>query len=136
MVLRRDTLYSPKPELSERVVKRLFSEKELAYLKSQPLARIGTSSKSGRPDVAAVSFDTDGEYVYVSGRDVMNTMKYKNVLENPRASFVVDDLKTMKPWAPRGIKIQGKADIVKHTGYMGPGTYIRIKPVLKRSWNI
>ncbi len=53
-----------------------FSEKELAYLKSQPLARIGTSSKSGRPDVAAVSFDTDGEYVYVSGRDVMNTMKY------------------------------------------------------------
>ncbi|TMI19060.1 PPOX class F420-dependent oxidoreductase [Candidatus Bathyarchaeota archaeon] len=114
----------------------MFSEKEIAYLKSQPLARIGTSSKSGRPDVAAVSFDTDGEYVYVSGRDVMNTMKYKNVLENPRASFVVDDLKTMKPWAPRGIKIQGKADIVKHTGYMGPGTYIRIKPVLKRSWNI
>ncbi len=114
----------------------MFSEKELAYLKSQPLARIGTSSKSGRPDVAAVSFDTDGEYIYVSGRDVTNTMKYKNVLENPRASFVVDDLKTMKPWAPRGIKLQGNADIVKHTGYMGPGTYIRINHVNKRSWNI
>ena len=77
-----------------------FSEKELAYLKSQPLARIGTSSKSGRPDVAVVSFDTDGAYVYVSGRDVMNTMKYKNVLENPWASFVVDDLKTMKTLGP------------------------------------
>ncbi len=114
----------------------MFSAKELAYLKSQPLARIGTASKSGRPDVAAVSFDTDEEYIYVSGRDVTNTMKYKNVLENPRASFVVDDLKTMRPWAPRGIKIQGKTDIVKHTGYMGLGTYIRIKPVLKRSWNI
>src|SRR5438094_10481561 len=120
---------------SERVVSKLFSEKELAYLKSQPLARIGTSSKSGRPDVAAVSFDTDGEYIYVSGRDVTNTMKYKNVLENPRASFVVDDLKTMKPWAPRGIKLQGKDDIIKHTGYMGPGTYIRIKHVNKRTWN-
>ena len=114
----------------------MFSEKEMAYLKSQPLARIETSSKSGRPDVAAVSFDTDGEYINVSGRDLTNTMKYKNVLENPRASFVVDDLKTMKPWAPRGIKMQGKADIVKHTGYMGPGTYIRIKLVMKRSWNI
>jgi pyridoxamine 5'-phosphate oxidase family protein len=99
----------------------LFTEKEIAYLKSQQLARIGTSSKSGRPDVAPVSFDADSEYVYVSGRDL---------------TFVVDDLKTMKPWAPRGIKMQGTADIVKHTGYMGPGTYIRIKPVNKRSWNI
>ena len=114
----------------------MFTKEELAYLKSQPLGRIGTSSKTGRPDVAPVSFDTDGEYIYVSGRDVTNTMKYKNVLENPRASFVVDDLKSMRPWAPRQIKIQGKADIVKHTGYMGPGIYIRIKPVLKRSWGL
>ena len=86
----------------------MFSEKELAYLKSQPLARIGTSSKSGRPDVAAVSFDTDGEHIYVSGRDVTNTIKYKNVLENPRASFVVDDLKTIKPWARAGLRYKEK----------------------------
>ncbi len=114
----------------------MFSDKELAYLRSQPLGRIGTSSKSGRPDVAAVSFDTDGEYIYVSGRDLTKTLKYKNIVENPRASFVVDDLKTVKPWAPRQVKIQGKADIVKHAGYMGPGTYIRIKPILKRSWGL
>ena len=118
------------------IVRILFTKDEIAYLKSQSLGRIGTASKDGRPDVAAVSFDTDGEYIYVSGRDLPNTLKYKNVLENPRASFVVDDLKTMKPWAPRQVKIQGKAEIVKHTGYMGPGTYIRIKPVLKRSWGL
>lgn len=112
----------------------MFTEKEVAYLKSQPLGRIGTASKAGRSDVAVVSFDTDGEYIYVGGRDLPNTMKYKNVVENPRASFVVDDLKTTRPWAPRQIKIQGKVDIVEHTGYMGPGTYIRIKPVLKNSW--
>lgn len=128
--------YTRTRQLSSQELRVLFTEKEIAYLKSQKLARIGTSSKSGRPDVAPVSFDTDGEYIYVSGLDVMNTMKYKNVLENPRASFVVDDLKTVKPWSPRGIKIHGKADIVKHTGYMGPGTYIRIKPVHTRSWNI
>ncbi len=114
----------------------MFTEEEISYLKSQSLGRIGTSSKLGRPDVAAVSFDTDGEYIYVGGRDLTNTMKYKNVVENPRASFVVDDLKTMKPWSPRQVKIQGKAEIVKHSGYMGPGTYIRIKPILKRSWGI
>ncbi len=114
----------------------VFSEKETAYLKSQPLARIGTASRDGRPDVAPVSFDFDGEYFYVSGRDLPSTMKYKNVLENPRVSFVVDDLKTIRPWAPRGIKVHGTADITKHTGYMGPGTYIRIKPKTKRSWGI
>ena len=119
-----------------RVVRTLFTKEEVAYLRSQPLGQIGTASKSGRPDVAAVSFDTDGEYIYVSGRDLQNTLKYKNVLENPRASFVVDDLKTLRPWAPRQIKIQGKAEIVNHTGYMGQGTYIRIKPVLKRSWGL
>ena len=114
----------------------VFSEKEIAYLKSQPLARIGTASKAGRPDVAPVGFDFDGQYFYVSGRDIKNTMKYKNVLENPQVAFVVDDLKTVRPWVPRQVKIHGTADIVQHTGYTGPGIYIRIKPVTKRSWGM
>ncbi len=109
-----------------------FSEKEQSYLKSQPLGRLGIASKTGRPDVAVVSFDFDGQYFYVSGRDLQNTMKYKNILENPKVSFVVDDLKTIRPWAPRQIKIRGTPDIVQHTGYMGPGTYIRIRPETKR----
>ncbi len=111
-----------------------FSENEQSYLKSQPLGRLGTASKTGRPDVAVVSFDFDGQYFYVSGRDLKNTMKYKNILENPQVSFVVDDLKTIRPWVPRQIKIHGTADIVQHTGYMGPGTYIRIKSEAKRGW--
>jgi len=111
-----------------------FSENEQAYLKTQPLGRLGTASKTGRPDVAVVSFDFDGQYFYVSGRDLKNTVKYKNILENPQVSFVVDDLKTIRPWVPRQIKIHGTADIVQHTGYMGAGTYIRIKPEAKRGW--
>ncbi len=111
-----------------------FSEEERAYLKSQPLGRLGTASKTGRPDVAVVGFDFDGQYFYVSGRDIKNTMKYRNILENPQVSFVVDDLKTVRPWVPRQIKIRGTADIVQHTGYTGPGTYIRIRPETKRGW--
>ncbi len=111
-----------------------FSQDEQDYLKSQSLGRLGTASKAGRPDVAVVSFDFDGQYFYVSGRDLKNTKKYKNILENPQASFVVDDLKTVRPWVPRQVKIHGTADIVQHTGYMGPGTYIRIKPETKRGW--
>ena len=40
----------------------MFSEKEVAYIKSQRLARIATVSKKQQPDVAPVSFEFDGTY--------------------------------------------------------------------------
>ena len=39
----------------------MFSEKEIAYLKSQKLARIATVSADGEPDVAPVGFTFDGQ---------------------------------------------------------------------------
>jgi pyridoxamine 5'-phosphate oxidase family protein len=113
-----------------------FTKKEIDYIKSQHLGRIGTSSRKGEPDVAPVGFDFDGEYFYVGGYDVTRTLKYKNVQENPRASFVVDDLVSVSPWKPRMLKVRGPADIVDHKGYVGPGKYIRIKPDHKRSFVI
>jgi hypothetical protein len=43
----------------------MFSEKEIAYLKSQRLGRIATVFNQLQPDVAAVGFDFDGTYSYV-----------------------------------------------------------------------
>ena len=115
----------------------MFSDMETAYLKSQPLARIATASKEGlQPDVAPVGFDFDGTYFYVSGFDLAKTLKYKNVQSNPKVSLVVDDLVSVEPWTPRGIKIHGAADLTTHEGYVGPGTYIRIEPTRKWSWGI
>jgi pyridoxamine 5'-phosphate oxidase family protein len=37
----------------------MFSDKEIAYLQSQRLARIATVSKERQPDVAPVGFDFD-----------------------------------------------------------------------------
>ncbi len=113
-----------------------FTQKETAYVKSQPLARIGTANKKGDPDVAAVAFDFDGQYFYVSGYILERTHKYRNVLENPKVSFVIDDLETVNPRRPRGIKVRGTADLVDHKGYLGPRKYIRIKPTHKHSWGI
>jgi pyridoxamine 5'-phosphate oxidase family protein len=109
-------------------VKAMFSEKELAYLKSQRLARIATASKDGQPDVAPVGFDFDGEHFYVGGLSITKTLKYKNVQVNPRVSFVIDDMESFNPPQPRSIKIHGTADIVAREGYVGQGTYIRIRP--------
>jgi pyridoxamine 5'-phosphate oxidase family protein len=111
----------------------MFSEKEIAYLKSQRLARIATELQ---PDVAPVGFDYDGAYFYVGGIDLPRTLKYKNIQNNPKVSLVVDDLESTNPWRPRGIKIHGIADLTTRHGYVGAATYIRIKPKEKWSWGI
>ncbi len=114
----------------------MFTEKEKTYLKEQKLARIATVSQSSQPDVAPVGFDFDGDYFYVSGIDLTKTLKYKNTETNPKVALVVDDLESVKPWRPRGIKIHGTADRVEREGYAGRKTYLRIKPGRKWSWGV
>ena len=125
-----------------------FSEKEIEYLKSQHLARIATAAQSSeeegsiQPDVVPVGFDFDGEYFYVGGMNILKSKKYKNVLKNNKVAIVIDALKSVDPWDPRGMKIYGIADIVtrqggymESTGHSNP-QYIRISPKKKWSWGI
>ena len=70
------------------------------------------SDGSVQPDVAPVGFDFDGEYFYVGGINLLKSKKYKNVLKNNKVALVIDDLKTVDPWDPRGIRLYGTADIV------------------------
>ena len=132
------------------MVNTFFSEKEIEYLKSQRLVRIATASVSSKeeengsiqPDVVPVGFDFDGEYFYVGGMNIVKSKKYKNVLKNNKVAIVIDDLKSVDPWDPRGMKIYGIADIVtrqggymESTGHSNP-QYIRISPKKKWSWGI
>jgi pyridoxamine 5'-phosphate oxidase family protein len=115
----------------------MFSEKEIDYLKSQRLARIATVSAKGQPDVAAVSFEFDGQYFYVGGLKMTTTLKYKNVLNgNQKVALVFDDLEAVSPWKPRGIKIHGSAEIVEREGKLGAGHYLKITPEKYWSWGI
>jgi pyridoxamine 5'-phosphate oxidase family protein len=106
------------------MVNTFFSEKEIEYLRSQHLARIATAAQSSeeeenesiQPDVVPVGFDFDGEYFYVGGMNILKSTKYKNVLKNNKVAIVIDDLKSVDPWDPRGIKIYGTADVVSRQG--------------------
>lgn len=129
------------------MVNTFFSEKEIEYLKSQHLARIATAAQSSvegsiQPDVVPVGFDFDGDYLYVGGLNILKSTKYKNVLKNNKVAIVIDDLKSVDPWDPRGIKIYGTADVVSRQGGYMEGTghsnpqYIRISPKKKWSWGI
>jgi pyridoxamine 5'-phosphate oxidase family protein len=135
------------------VTNTVFSQKEVEYIKSQRLARIATAApsiafsrqgedRSIQPDVVPVGFDFDGDYFYVGGMNILKSTKYKNVVKNNKVAIIIDDLKSVDPWDPRGIRIYGTADVVtRQGGYMeGAGhpnsTYIRVKPDKKWSWGI
>ncbi len=112
----------------------MFSEQEIAYLKSQRLARISTVSLDSQPDVAPVGFGFDGQRFTVGGFDITRTLKYKNVKAgNVKVALVIDDLATVQPWVPRGIKLHGTAEIVE--GADGKAV-LMITPDRHWSWGI
>jgi pyridoxamine 5'-phosphate oxidase family protein len=115
----------------------MFTDNEIAFLKSQYLARLATVSVTGQPDVVPVGFEFDGKVFYIGGHNPTNTRKYKNVRNgNTKVALVVDDLVSVNPWNPRGIRIYGVAELVERNGRFGPGEYLRITPTRSWSWNI
>ncbi len=110
----------------------VFTDVEIAYLGTQRLARLATSSASATPDVSAVVFSVDGDTITSGGYDITKTVRYRNLLANPQAVIVIDDLPTTDPWAPRGVKIRGTA-IVEQGMH---GLFIRITPKTIWTWGL
>lgn len=110
----------------------VFTEAEVRYLESQILMRFASASPDGRPDVAPVGFELDGDDILTGGFDITNTVRYRNVLSNPRVSVVVDDWATTDPWSPRGVKVIGTALIEENNG----APRFRISPRVIISWAI
>jgi pyridoxamine 5'-phosphate oxidase family protein len=114
-----------------------FTEEEIAYLRSQPLARLATVSADGQPDVAPVGFEFDGTHLYVGGKDPARTRKFRNIhAGNEKVALVVDDLVSTDPWTPRFLRIYGTAELIERHGQFGPAPYMRITPTISWSWNL
>jgi pyridoxamine 5'-phosphate oxidase family protein len=140
------------------MTKSIFSRKEVKYIKSQSITRIATAaevetgpmnkSESShprivQPDVVPVGFHFDGEHFYIGGFDMRRSTKYKNVLRNRLIALVIDDLKSIKPWRPRGIRIYGDAEItmrqgasIEKNGEFESVYSIKITPRKKWSWGV
>ncbi|MEI7478699.1 MAG: PPOX class F420-dependent oxidoreductase [Actinomycetes bacterium] len=110
----------------------VFTEQELHYLATQPLMRFATASLDGKPDIAPVVFEVDGDDIVTAGFDIAHTVRYRNLQKNPQATVVIDDLASMNPWSPRGIKVIGTATIETFEG----GERFRISPRVIVSWAI
>jgi pyridoxamine 5'-phosphate oxidase family protein len=110
----------------------VFTDGELDFLRSQRLARLATASKAGRPDVSAVGFAVSGDTIVSGGIDLTKTVRYRHLLENPQATIVIDDLASVNPWRPRGVKVRGPATLDEAEGRLR----IRIHPQVVWSWGI
>jgi pyridoxamine 5'-phosphate oxidase family protein len=118
----------------------VFTDEEVAYLRSQPLARVATVGGDGQPDVVPLAFEFDGAAFWVGGvgAQVLGTRKFRNVRGgNEQVALVVDDLVSLRPFVARSIRVYGLAEPpVERVGLVGPGTYMRIRPTVSWSWNM
>jgi pyridoxamine 5'-phosphate oxidase family protein len=114
-----------------------FSDEEVAYLRSQRLARLATVDPAGQPDVVPVGFEFDGAHLYVGGLAPARTRKFRNIQAgNAKVALVIDDLASVKPWSPRYLRIHRTAELVERRGQFGPGPYMRITPTISWSFNL
>lgn len=110
-----------------------LSENELAYLNEQPLGRLVTLGPDGARQARPVGFFVNEELgtIDIGGHNLGRSQKFRNIGRDPRVTFVVDDLASIQPWAPRGIEIRGDAEALTDAeppreGFSGE--LIRIRP--------
>lgn len=115
----------------------MFSEQELAYLQTQRLARLATVDANEQPTVDAVGFSLDGGQILIGTHSPRLSRKYRNVQDGQtKVALIIDDLASVQPWRPRGVKVHGIAEVVERSGHFGPGRYIVITPTVSWSWGI
>ncbi|MFJ5521302.1 PPOX class F420-dependent oxidoreductase [Streptomyces griseoluteus] len=114
-----------------------FTQEEITYLRSQPLARLATVSDDDQPDVVPVGFEYDGAYFNIGGMDPVKTRKWRNVAAGkPKVALVVDDLVSTDPWTPRYVRVYGTAELIEGDGRSGRAPHLRITPTISWSFNL
>ncbi|TQN31566.1 pyridoxamine 5'-phosphate oxidase family protein [Haloactinospora alba] len=116
-----------------------FTEAEIDYLNSQRLGRLSTVAPDGYPNnrPVLVHHNPQTGTIDVTGFDLSQSGKWRNVGADPHVSFVVDDLASVKPWRPRGVEVRGDAERLTGEGVSPFGDeVIRIHPRRILSWGL
>ena len=121
-----------------------FTAEEISYLRENKLGRLATADAEGQPHAIPVTyfFNEDEDTIDVGGLDFGAGKKWRDVEQNPRVAFLVDDV-IGPPRRARAVEIRGEAE--RHeTGGEGinprfpnfASQYIRIRPTRIVSWGI
>lgn len=110
-----------------------FTDSELRYLASQRLGRLATVQPDGTLQVSPVGFTYNAGTgtIDIGGHNMVHSRKFRNVADNGRVAFVVDDIASVDPWRVRCVEIRGQGsaiteptDSASRTG----GAIIRVRP--------
>ncbi len=121
----------------------VFTPKEIEYMQSQRLGRLATVDPRGQPQASPVGFryNPDLDVIEIGGHDLSQSKKYRNLRDNPRVAFVIDDV--LPPWRPRGVEIRGTAEALTAGGkaafghlYDADDALIRIHPRQVIGWGL
>jgi pyridoxamine 5'-phosphate oxidase family protein len=110
-----------------------FTEIEIGYLTTQTLGRLATVQPDGTLQVSPVGFryNTDLATIDIGGYNMAASRKYRNVADNGRVAFVVDDIASVQPWRVRCLEIRGLGEVIDASSDSTTGSseaIIRIHP--------
>jgi pyridoxamine 5'-phosphate oxidase family protein len=91
-----------------------LTDSEQRFLSEYRLGRLATVGPDGVPQVKPVGFAYNAELgtIDISGLDMGNTSKYRNVQRHPSAALVVDSGFGGGPESARFLEIRGSAEAV------------------------
>lgn len=110
-----------------------FTQTELDYLLTQRLGRLATAQPDGTLQVNPVGFtwNADTGTIDIGGYNMAASRKFRNVADNGRVAFVVDDIVSTQPWRVRCLEIRGLGEAIEVPAGSAPGSdgaIIRIHP--------
>ncbi|MBN7301323.1 PPOX class F420-dependent oxidoreductase [Mycobacteroides abscessus] len=117
-----------------------FTPGEQQFLRQQSIGRLCTVGPSGEPQIrpVGVHLGADGR-IEIVGHALSSTQKWRNVINNPRVAFIVDEVSSVKPPRAHGIEIRGTAEALRSHGSTHDGLsgdIIRITPRRIIAWGI
>ncbi|WP_395308910.1 PPOX class F420-dependent oxidoreductase [Mycobacterium sp. AMU20-3851] len=118
-----------------------FTDAELSFLRQQQIGRLGTIDRHGQPQIrpVGVHLTADRTGIEIVGHALAGTQKWRNVLENPKVAFIVDEVASIRPPRARGVEIRGTATVHPGAGTTDgglSGDVIRITPRRIVSWGL
>lgn len=89
----------------------IFTTTEIAFLEQAELGRLATIQPDGTPQNSPVGFRFNEALgtIDIGGHQMARSRKYRNLADNDKVAFVVDDVTSRDPWRVRCLEIRGTA---------------------------
>ena len=99
-----------------------FKSHEIEFLRQADLGRLATIQPDGTPQNSPVGFSYNESLgtIDIAGFRMSKSQKFRNIAQNDKVAFVVDDIISRDPWRVRCLEIRGTANQAQTPASHGP----------------